>query len=54
MAASFMRPYRWENTSYKEYQCPVCDGEVEVDEDDILLWHFCPYCGNHLMPPEEE
>ena len=54
MAAYFMRPYRWEETDDDVFECPICNEEVCVDEDDILFWHFCPYCGNHLMAPTEE
>ena len=47
---------RWiEDYNHSErYICPYCDEKVRSDNEEIVFYHFCPYCGNHLMAPKED
>ncbi len=47
---------RWiEDYTYSErFICPYCDEMVRADNEEIIFYHFCPHCGNHLMAPKED
>lgn len=55
--AMFMKTVeRWTEDEYysERYICPYCDEAVRADDEEIILYHFCPHCGNHLLAPEED
>lgn len=55
--ADFMKTVRrWiEDKDYAErYVCPYCDETVRADDEEIIFYHFCPHCGNHLLAPKED
>jgi hypothetical protein len=37
-----------DDSTYTKLTCPECSATVLTDQPEVLVWEYCPGCGQHV------